>query len=385
MKTILVSRSIAWFALSLTALLASTLHAPAQIDTFPPTVTVLSTNVQFVRTPTFQIYGEASDDVGLKTLKVLTGTAATGYTALTNMNLSGRHASWSVTVTLAEGLNYFLIQVIDASGKSFCNVAAPTYPSCGQIYTVFSTNAARTPFEAWQVANFTLAELLDPIVSGPDADPDSDGVKNFVEYTSGMNPKVASQSGLPTASLENPYLTMTYAQAKSATDATNTVMVSTDLSTWNSGSTYSTLISTQDLGATFRFKARMTQSITNAPAGFMRLDVQRIAPTVFNAGTYPIPVGTAKILGDTCQSCHLPGGSSGSPWYDGDVYSHLVGVGSRTQEPIPLVFPGFPEYSELYLRVSSTNPLYFMPYMQPHLPTNDVETIRKWIQDGALP
>ena len=71
-------------------------------------------------------------------------------------------------------------------------------------------------------------------------------------------------------------------------------------------------------------------------------------------------------------------------FYDGDVYSHLFGVGSRTQENMPRVFPGFPEYSTLYLRIASTVPGYRMPYQLPPLPPRDIETIRKWIQDGAL-
>jgi len=375
-----------WHLLFVATLLVSTLHAPGATDTQPPTVTVLSTNVQFVRTPTFEIYGTAMDDIGLKTLKVLTGTAATGYSTLTNITLSGRSATWSVTVPLTEGLNYFLVQIIDASGKSACNLGAvSTHPSCGQIYAVFSTNAARTPFEAWQVANFTQTELLDPTVSGPDADPDHDGVKNFVEYTSGMNPKIANQHGLPTISLETPYLTMTYAKAKNATDATNMLWVSTNLSNWNTGPAYSTMVSTQDLGATLQFKARMTQAVTNSPIGFMRLDVQKSAPTVFGTTQTPqVPPSVALILANNCQSCHLPGGSSGIFFYDGDVYSNLIGIGAKTQENVPRVFPGFPEFSHLYGSVSSTDSAYRMPYQRPPLSPSEIEIIRKWIEDGAL-
>ncbi len=40
----------------------------------------------------------------------------------------------------------------------------------------------------WEEANFTEFELLDPTISGPDADPDLDGVPNLLEYAFGTDP-----------------------------------------------------------------------------------------------------------------------------------------------------------------------------------------------------
>ena len=46
-----------------------------------------------------------------------------------------------------------------------------------------------TPFEEWQREHFTEEELNDPSISGPDADPDGDGIPNLMEYAMGLDPK----------------------------------------------------------------------------------------------------------------------------------------------------------------------------------------------------
>jgi len=137
-------------------------------------------------------------------------------------------------------------------------------------------------------------------------------------------------------------------------------------------------VGTLDLGATLQFKARMYQPMTSAPAGFMQLQMQKTSPMTFSNGP-------SLILANNCQSCHLPGGSSGYYWYDGDVYSNLVGYGAGSVEIEPRVFPGFPEFSFLYEGLTTTNTAARMPYQRPPLRPSDVEIIRKWIEDGALP
>lgn len=53
-------------------------------------------------------------------------------------------------------------------------------------------------YAGWAAANFTTAELLDPAISGIDANPDHDGLSNFAEsYFNGL-PKLADPSpGIP--------------------------------------------------------------------------------------------------------------------------------------------------------------------------------------------
>lgn len=44
------------------------------------------------------------------------------------------------------------------------------------------------PFEAWRLSRFNPAQLTDPQISGPAADPDGDGLTNFMEFFSGAGP-----------------------------------------------------------------------------------------------------------------------------------------------------------------------------------------------------
>lgn len=62
-------------------------------------------------------------------------------------------------------------------------LSSPTY------FLGSNTSASVTlkdpPFDAWRVARFTSAELADPLISGPGADPDGDGMTNLLEFFAG--------------------------------------------------------------------------------------------------------------------------------------------------------------------------------------------------------
>lgn len=60
------------------------------------------------------------------------------------------------------------------------------------ILTITDTRPPVVPtFGDWQNQIFTASELLDPDVSGPEADPDQDGHNNLFEYAFGLDPKAA--------------------------------------------------------------------------------------------------------------------------------------------------------------------------------------------------
>ena len=66
----------------------------------------------------------------------------------------------------------------------------------GTNYTIgpFSNAVVRildTPFNAWRFAHFTAAELADPNISGPNADPDGDSASNLQEFLAGTDPRDA--------------------------------------------------------------------------------------------------------------------------------------------------------------------------------------------------
>jgi CotH kinase protein/Lamin Tail Domain len=92
-------------------------------------------------------------------------------------------------------------------------------------------------FETWQPSRFNTAERDDPIISGPNANPDADQLSNLVEYALGSNPKASSQAHLPTAATitagGETYLTLSYRRQKAALDLTYIVESSENLSAWD--------------------------------------------------------------------------------------------------------------------------------------------------------
>ena len=96
-----------------------------------------------------------------------------------------------------------------------------------------------TPFDAWRVANFTAAQLDNANVSGLTADPDGDGIINFVEYALGTNPLVFNTTGQPYAGTDGQgRLTLTFFRARA--DVTYIVEGSTDLTNPNGWTTIAT-------------------------------------------------------------------------------------------------------------------------------------------------
>lgn len=58
-------------------------------------------------------------------------------------------------------------------------------PSGGITYTAFFD---KTPFTKWQEAHFTIVQLSNPNISGPNADPDGDGITNAQEFANNLDP-----------------------------------------------------------------------------------------------------------------------------------------------------------------------------------------------------
>ena len=54
-----------------------------------------------------------------------------------------------------------------------------------------------TSFPEWQFAQFSQARLLDPAVSGKDANPAGDGLSNWLKYAFDLDPHAACIEGAP--------------------------------------------------------------------------------------------------------------------------------------------------------------------------------------------
>ena len=87
-------------------------------------------------------------------------------------------------------------------------------------------------YDSWLLAHFTEGELLDPAISGPNADPDKDGFGNLMEYALALEPKAPSTTGLPEVGNSATYWLYTFTRPTDRTDVTYVVQYSTNLTTW---------------------------------------------------------------------------------------------------------------------------------------------------------
>jgi hypothetical protein len=98
----------------------------------------------------------------------------------------------------------------------------------------FGPVQAVAPYQTWRLAYFTTAELANPAISGDSADPNSDGVSNFMHYAAGQNPKrtnggpplvFADASGIPVLEFRRP-------RNPVAAGVTHLIETSQDLKSW---------------------------------------------------------------------------------------------------------------------------------------------------------
>jgi len=91
-------------------------------------------------------------------------------------------------------------------------------------------------FEGWKNYHFTAAERAAPLVSGPSADIDLDGINTMMEFALGLDPRTADRSGAPSGSLvldgEDKFLALTFRRLKKPIGLTFRVEASFDLVTW---------------------------------------------------------------------------------------------------------------------------------------------------------
>ena len=105
---------------------------------------------------------------------------------------------------------------------------------------------------------------MDPLVSGPAADPDHDGRSNLLEYALGGLPKTPDTTGEPAIVRNGSNLEYTWQRDTAKTDITYHCESSGDLSHWSAQA--STLVNT----------AETMQATVPDPAGriFLRLRIE---------------------------------------------------------------------------------------------------------------
>ncbi len=184
----------------------------------------------------------------------------TGDSTFTQVgSLAGNATSFQDTnVQPAMSYNYH-IEAYNAAGFSdFAGIAV--------------TTPAASTYASWVASYPTLID------TSPSADPENDGISNLLAYAFNLDPTVQNFSGLPMTTVQNGYMTISYVQVITATDLVYTVQVSSDLINWNSGSSYTTQVSTTPINSTTQMvtvRDNIAIDPVNAPRRFIRLEVSQ--------------------------------------------------------------------------------------------------------------
>lgn len=136
-------------------------------------------------------------------------------------------------------------------------------------------------YSAWVGSHFSEAEQGDASVSGPEADPDGDGIENLVEYALGLDPRQPGVDGLPVTGLgsftvggeTDQYLILEVTRPDSIEDVGYEVQVAGELTNWGTGAVLAESIPNQDGTTTYIYR-------DSVPMGaearrFMRLSVSQ--------------------------------------------------------------------------------------------------------------
>ena len=106
------------------------------------------------------------------------------------------------------------------------------------------------------------------------------------------------------------------------------------------------------------------------------------------AGEVDFQRDIVPIFKSSCVMCHLPGTEPGGlALHPKGGYTNLVGVKSM-QSPLLRVTPGSPEDSYLYRKLVGTQVAAGgagerMPFGDSQLSKEQIDVIRRWIEDGA--
>lgn len=139
-------------------------------------------------------------------------------------------------------------------------------------------------FDTWQIEQFTPAQLADDLISGPNADPDQDGIVNLLEYAFLTNPVIVNpqneliQTGATEIGSET-YLTITFTAREPVEDLFYQPQISGNLDLWNEGTSYLIPTGNVDQGNGSReLTYRSVLPVSNEDSQFIRVRVIRNGP-----------------------------------------------------------------------------------------------------------
>lgn len=165
---------------------------------------------------------------------------------ITDIGVAGDHApdfrvdASQTASTVAPGASTAFAVVFKPAAKGARH--ADVFVTSNDAYAALFTSellgeGAGIAFQDWKSSRFTAEEIADAAVSGPTADPDGDGVNNFLEYAFGLDPMTPARDGLPVLNTVRvdgaDYLSLSFNRLKTSGDLTYVVESSSDLSTWS--------------------------------------------------------------------------------------------------------------------------------------------------------
>jgi hypothetical protein len=237
-----------------------------------PLITVAATvpsAAEYGPTPgQISIARSGSTDAPLNVLATIGGTAA-----------SSRYEPITVPVTIPVGAATSVINVtpqLDTLVQGAETVILTGDPnieyrlgaqSSGTV-TITDAPPGAPPIVAWHLEKFGL-NANNETIRGDNADPDSDGADNLMEYALGLDPLIPTFSGWPNSAVSSDFLTMDVQRNPAATDIDYTVLVSDDLVDWSDVDT--TIL--QDTPSLLR--VRDNKPFSMLKRRFMRLRITR--------------------------------------------------------------------------------------------------------------
>jgi N-acetylneuraminic acid mutarotase len=230
----------------------------------------------------------SANELGFRIERSLDGIAFSEIGSTTN-NIT-TYASTNLSPAIKY---YFRVRATNAAGSS--------------AYSNTNYATTRTPWAQWLLTKFTSQQLTNAAVSGPSADPDGDGLPNMVEYALNREPLSSNRVARSVAGIEriltSNFLTLTYTGNVAAIDVQFTANISSNLTTWSSGTNFVTgpiPVATNAGMVTEKFRANTPVALV--PRQFMQFNVTYTGvPNSWESGpSLPVPVVemTSAWLGD---------------------------------------------------------------------------------------
>lgn len=251
----------------------NTTTAPTNAGSYPVTAAITDPNHSGSASGTL-VVAQAAQNISFGSLPAqLAGGAALTLTATASSGLTVTYASSNLTVATVSGntvtpLRPGTTTITAAQAGNGNYLAASTVP---QLLTVQPT------FAAFASQYFNPAQLADPAVSGPTANPAHDGMSNLLKYALGLDPtQPDAQAGGPVITTAGGALTLTFVRPPGLTGITYVPEVSGDLQTWSSGPAATQTVSTTLLDAQHeQVVVRDLVPISGTAKRFIRLEVKQ--------------------------------------------------------------------------------------------------------------